>query len=98
MPFVEIEAQAKGWVSIGPDTLTISQDLREEFFKDKRTRLFFDEERMLLGLQPSEEGYKLAKYGRIRCAKLSPLIKQGRYEAEWSDEHDMLIVNLKEIK
>jgi len=94
MSFVEIEKINRGWVRIHEKGLTISKDIREKHFKNKKVKIFFDEDNLLLGLKPSAEGYKMSNYGFIKCAKL-PNIGTGEHRAVWSSEKNMIILDLK---
>jgi len=94
MPFVEIVRRAEDdWVKISRKSISIAQNLRLKHFEGKRIRIFLDEENMLLGLKPAEKGYKLYDE-RFTCRQLPVIIPRNRFNAEWSDEENILIVDL----
>ena len=95
MPFKEIGRDIATWVSFGSrGRITISKKLRDNYLdKDKKIRVFYDEENSLLGLKPDEEGYSVSE-GVITCRMLPEVIEFGKYSAEWDSKQDMFIVNL----
>jgi len=55
--------------------------------------VFHDEEKKVIGLQPSETGYKLNtnnRQFRIKCMPLTR-IAIGEFDAEWDEKKKMLI-------
>ena len=109
MPFVELTGlpQNCGYtdtVSIFADgnRIGLSKGVRIKYFKEKNkqyAKVFFDVENMLLGIMPSDMGNKVCKNGSIACsALLNYNLITGRFLAKWSDEHKMVIAEMKEKK
>lgn len=101
MPFIEIVVREESWVSIRERGVSISIDLRHKYFVNedktlKHVRVFFDEENELVGLKPDDKGFKVNKKGEVYCSTIQGNLDLGKYRAEWSDKHNMLIVNLNE--
>ena len=93
MPFIELK-QPSDFIRIKSDgTIRISKSLLRHFKKFRCVKVFHDNEKKLVGLQPNNKGYKLTlsngTYG-IKCTPLSKII-QGEFYPQWSDEHQMLI-------
>jgi len=89
MPFLEVK-QPKDFVRIKPNgSVTICVTLYRKYFKDKKVKVFHDEEEHLIGLKPSKNGYKCIEY-RIKCVPLSR-IATGEFYPKWSKEHKMLV-------
>ena len=93
MPFIEIQKTCRAQAYIREDKISISKDIRTLHLKNKKIKVFYDEDKALLGLKPDVEGYKLSSNGDITCRKL-PNIERGKYPIEWSDSHEMLIIDL----
>lgn len=96
MPFVEIELGAD-IIKIRDDgSIFISKNLRDEYFDTDKVAVFIDEENNLLGLKPSDKGYKLTVKGRVWCNKIVHLgVKTGTYTASWSAKHQMVIIPIE---
>lgn len=91
MPFEEIGKNIP-WVRISAkeSIITICKTLRN--FEQDRVRLYHDLSANLFGIEPSSAlGYKVGLYGRIRCRRL-PV--EGKFEAYWNNEKNMIIVDL----
>jgi len=89
----------EGVVSVRPTGLTVAEDLSNRHFNiEEYVELYFNEEEGLVGIKPSDDGY------RIRTAKNSLAIQiqaasfvkkyrlaRGRYEAKWDADEEMLV-------
>ena len=97
MPFVEIRAIREKIVRVKKDgKVLISKDLRDKYFPSGRMLVFLDKENKLLGLQPSDKGYKISTYGTITSKKLLHLgVKVGKYTGEWNDKHNMVVASIE---
>jgi len=92
LPFVEIGKEVD-WVRISArhNILVICKNLRGKFEKEK-IRLYHDSKNNLFGIEPSSMlGYKIGEYGRIRCRRL-PV--EGKFEAFWDSDRNMIIADL----
>lgn len=72
---------------------TISLSLVRKFFTKRKVQVFHDEKNKIIGLKPSDEGYKIIKSvgcARIGCAMLSR-ITTGEYYPIWSETYKMLV-------
>lgn len=72
---------------------TISTSLVRRYFLGKKVRVFHDGEKKMIGLQPSDEGYKIYLAGkslRFACRML-PRIILGEFYPTWSDSEKMLV-------
>lgn len=97
MPFVEIEnPHEEKWIYIySSGTVRISIKAYRDHFVGKRIRFFHDEENKKLGLQPADKGYKICNANQsheVKCAAVSRLLV-GKYPAEWSEKHKMLVIS-----
>lgn len=72
--------------------MVISSFYIEKYFKEKKVKVFHDEENKEIGLQPSNEGYSIqsrsANY--IYCRPLARIVI-GKFYPSWSEEHQMLV-------
>lgn len=95
MPFREIERgkQVKS-IRITETWIYISRDLYDEFFSGKRVKVFIDSENGIIGLQPSEEGYKISQHKRFWSTELSDLTLGTLILKEWSKEYGMLLFQI----
>lgn len=93
MPFREIKPSSN-FIRIKKDgSTTVSVALVNKYFKNKKIRVFHDKESKKIGLQPSDEGYKIGNAGgsrRFYCSKLSKTVV-GEFYPLWSEKHKMLI-------
>lgn len=92
MPFKEIK-QPSGFIRIKSDGKVIISMSLLHFFKNKtHVKIFHDEDKKLIGLQPNDEGYKLqlVRYCRITCHPLSR-ITQGEFYPKWNQTLKMLV-------
>lgn len=100
MPFVEVGSTQfpKYWIKwYGQNRkLSVSQSVREEYFNGKQAKVFFDEENSLLGLKPSDEGYKISE-GTIAIADIKKyrIKRKVRFPACWNEEHGMVIAKIE---
>ena len=96
MPFKEIKP-LKDFIRIHDKGITISTSFLKYFERGDilwRIKIFIDEEESLVGLQPSEEGYKLSQHGggySITCMELSKKLPNGLYFPKWDNKEKMLI-------
>lgn len=101
MPFVEIEKDYNDWIKIGENKISIPKKIRDKYFTEEnggtRARLFYDEENSLFGIKPSQDGYKIDRFGRITCRRLPPLEK-NKYFYFWDEDEKMLVVDLLATK
>lgn len=93
MPFVEIGNEPSKWINIKDSGISVSKELRDEYFDGRRVRLFFDEENMLFGLKPSETGYCFSKE-KISRKHTPPNLPRGKFVPKWSEKHGMLVADL----
>ena len=94
MPFVEVKRPSSFVSILKSGHVTISVDLYRKFFVDKKVKVFHDVEEMKIGLEPSEEGYKITTscgLHRFRCMELSN-ITVGRFNAVWSEKHKKIVI------
>jgi hypothetical protein len=94
MPLREIK-QSTGFIRIKTEgKVTVSSSLIPKFFNGKRfVKIFHDEEKKLIGFEPSDTGYKLMFYNRhysLTCHFLSRIV-QGEFYPSWSKKHNMLV-------
>jgi len=93
MPFKEIK-QPTNFIrikSFGQTTVSIS--LYNKHFKDKNVKIFHDKGKKIIGLQPSNKGYKIfgtVSLKRFACHALSR-ITTGEFYPEWSEKDKMLV-------
>jgi len=67
--------------------------LVDRYFKDKKVRIFHDNNSKEIGLKPDVEGYKITNSNhslRLKCASLAR-VTTGEFHPKWSDKHQMLI-------
>jgi len=76
----------------------ISRDLYDEYFVGKRVKVFIDKENGIVGLQPSDEGYKISQHTRFWSTELSDFIIATLKLKEWSEEHAMLLFQIPNRK
>lgn len=69
----------------------ISRDLYDKYFVGKRVKVFIDKESGIVGLQPSDEGYKISQHKRFWSTELSDFIIATLKLKEWSEEYAMLL-------
>lgn len=100
MPFVEqINKSSSGgsWISIRAyGATTISKELYDKYFKEKKVRIFFDEENKIVGLKPDTDGYSIFMHYAVwefKCSKFLRYLAQMKYYPTWSDKHQMLIIS-----
>ena len=95
MPFKELGTQNQLWGKIGEKNLSLCKVLRDEHFVNpkKRVRVFFDEDKNLIGLQPDLNGYVFYNE-KIGIRVIPNEIPYGRYEAHYDEELDMIILDL----
>lgn len=96
MPFREVK-RPSGFIRIKTcGKVTISSSLISKFFGDKtHVKIFHDDEKKLIGFQPSDSGYKVMnafQVFRIKCSFL-PRITQGEFYPIWSKKHKMLVLS-----
>ena len=94
MPFQEIKPPTDFVRITKVGRLTISVSLYRKFFLGKKVKIFHDEQKHLIGLKPSDEGYKITVNGgssRVKCSFLGE-ITQGEFNPKWSKKHKMLIL------
>lgn len=93
MPFIELKSPSD-FIRIKPSgTITVSVTLYRKFFNGKKVRIFHDQENNKIGLQPSNEGYKIntqRRGSRFFCNRLSK-ITTGEFYPKWSEKHKMLV-------
>lgn len=96
MPFKEI-TPLKNYIRVHDKGITISKSLLDYFNSDnglQKVKIFIDEEKKLIGLQQSPEGYKLSLHGggySITCMLLSNKLEKKEYFPKWSIKQRMLI-------
>ena len=96
MPFVEIvNLRDRSTVSIKAGRAIIPKKLREEYIEDRdfeRVRIYIDRDSNLLGLMPSEKGFKMSYRGVI----FADIFKgyEGTFPVRWDDVREMFIVDL----
>lgn len=92
MPFRELERGKRiKSIRITESWTYISRDLYDEYFFGKHVKVFIDEENGIIGLQPSEEGYKISQRKRFWSTELSDLVIGTLSLKEWSEKHAMLL-------
>jgi len=94
MPFQEVK-RPTSFIRIKTEgKVTVSSSLIPKFFKNKtHVKIFHDKETQQIGIQPSNDGYKISHIGgcfSIKCSMLSRII-QGEFYPIWSKKHNMLV-------
>jgi hypothetical protein len=92
MPFREIK-QPTGFIRIKSDgKIVISISLIRSFFNGKNNvKFFYDKEKHLIGIMPSDDGYKIYKErGNVKCRPISRII-QGEFYPKWNKKLKMLV-------
>jgi len=91
MPFIEIKQEYSNWGKINKSGISIPKKLRA--FLPRKTRVYYDEEKKLIGLESSKESGYTFNNERINCRKM-PSETYGRFEAFWDKDRNMIIIDL----
>ena len=75
----------------------MSPNFHHFFLPPSKVKMFYDSENHLLGLEPAEEGYNYSVRNGIRSRVISSEIPRKRFKAGWSEKHQMLIADLKDV-
>lgn len=95
MPFREVgKPKLSKSIRITETHTYISRDLYDEYFIGKCVKVFIDDESGIVGLQPSDEGYKISPNKRFWSTELSELIIGTLQSTGWSKEHGMLLFKI----
>ena len=99
MPFREVgKPKLSKSIRITETHTYISKDLYDEYFVGKCVKVFIDDENGIVGLQPSDEGYKISPNKRFWSTELSELVIGILQSTGWSKEHGMLLFNIPNRK
>jgi hypothetical protein len=103
MPFEEIK-QLKDFIRVHNDSeITISKSLTAYFIRNDalmRVKVFIDEDNKLVGLMPSEEGYKLSNNGggySICCKVLAEKLPTKEFFPKWDKKQHMLVFSYETV-